>query len=293
MGVIEEALDYSWNVGQSGRIRECPQCIGMGNSDAVQVTRKEDGFLWHCFRCTKSGFIRDAGAAPSQVQAMANRKPAGPMNNKPEVVRLPDDCISELIPQALVDLYTFDIDDEDIKLYNIKWSWQHERIIFPCYKWAPLRDEVFRETGVIWSKKLSGWAGKKLSTDDNKDKPKWHIVRQLDIKHLHFTAKAQDITCSLSARAVNQVVIVEDPISAIRVARAGYHCISLLTTYLPDTLVTRLRDWLVTMWLDEDAYNKAIKYIKKLGSNGIWTKLVRTPKDPKAYTQEEIIEWLS
>jgi hypothetical protein len=168
--------------------------------------------------------------------------------------------------------------EEDMSFYNLGYSAKHGRIIFPCYRWAA--------AGSDFAKQLIGWAGKKLSTDDNKDKPKWHIVRQRDIKHLNYTAVAR-------VRSNRNVVIVEDPISAIRVADAGYFCIGLLTTYFPDTLLPKLKGWTVHMWLDEDALDKATKYIVKLGSHGIKSHLIHTSKDPKEYTQEEINDYIT
>lgn len=279
--VITNCLDYTLPTGAGVRVKECPNCVGLGNSMACQITRKEDGFLWYCFRCRVSGFIPDAGASPSQVRAMLEPKQERKLNNRPEVVTLPDDFDTKLPSQALVDLYNFDVDDVDLSFYNLGYSAKHGRIIFPCYQWGAFSDGT-------WGKKLIGWAGKRLSTDVNPDKPKWHIVRQFDIKHLNYTAvtrKPRDTGKS--------VVIVEDPISAIRIANTGYMSIGLLTTYLPDTLLSKLRGWVVYMWLDQDAVDKAVKYIVKLGSHGITSRLITTKNDPKTYTKEEIIEWLN
>jgi hypothetical protein len=279
--ITKDYADYTLAVGSGCRHKECPGCIGMGNSMAVQVTRKEDGFLWVCHRCRNagmphySGFIRDVNATPSQVLQMLAAPAEKKMDNKPEIVTLPEDFTNEVIAQGLVDMYDFDVRDRDMSFYNVGYSAKHGRIIFPCYKWGQMGDTT-------WSKRLIGWAGKKLSTDDNPDKPKWHIVRQRDVKHLNYTAVRRGIGRS------KQVVIVEDPISAIRVADAGYFCIGLLTTYFPDTLLPRLKGWTVHMWLDDDALDKASKYIVKIGSHGIKSHLIYTTKDPKEYTNEDI-----
>jgi len=279
--LIDSYVDYTMFVGQSKRERECDRCAGMGNSDAVQVTRKEDGFLIYCFRCDKTYFIRDTNASPVQVQDMMKNRKAKKFDGRPKVVKLPLDFTNKLPPLALVDLYTYEIRDRDIKFFNIGWSPEHQRIIFPFYKYG----RFHAETG--WAVKLVGWSGKKLSGDKNEKKPKWSTVRQLDIKHVKFIAMPD------GHMVPGKVVLVEDPLSAIRVSDTGHLCIGLHTTYLPDDLMPGLRRYDETIiWLDEDAQDKAIKYVGKLGANGITSRHIYTQHDPKAYSRQEILDKL-
>jgi len=278
MGVVRDALDYTWAVGQSDRIRECDNCIGTGNSKAVQLTRKEDGFLWHCFRCSLSGFFPDDNASPQQAEQLTEAmKTNKKMDNRPEVVELPA-YHDKMLPQAAVDLYNCFFEPEDIEWFNIGWNVEHKRIIFPVYKYGKYSQK--------WARKLVGWTGKKLSTDDNPDKPKWHTVRQRDIKHPRFVAPPKyGITDK-------RVVLVEDVISAIRISMLGVTGIGLMTTYLPYELYNVLRGWEVKIWLDLDAFDKACKYQTKLGTNGISSDTIMTKKDPKDLSPEEIEEEL-
>jgi len=276
MSVLSEHLDYSQSVGWSTRVRECDNCIGMGNSKAVQLTRKEDGFLWHCFRCSKSGFFKDQNAAPSQVKQIVDRmgnskKP----DNRPVIVTLPmyQDTFH---PQGLVDLYDHYIEPGDIVRFNIGWNPEHQRIIFPLYRYMPGHP-----------RDLQGWVGKKLSTDTSKDNPKWHTVRQRDFKHPRFVAPPEFGTKD------KRVVLVEDPISAIRISQLGYHSIALLTTYLPYELYSPLRTWDVKIYLDDDALDKATKYFASLNSNGVKASLVHTKRDPKELSPDELTEVLN
>jgi hypothetical protein len=278
--IIDEYVDYTMSVGQSRRHRECDRCIGQGNSNAVQVTRKEDGFLIYCFRCDKTYFIPDTNASPVQVQDMLKNNKVKKFDGNPEVVVLPDDFTNKLPPLALVDLYKYEVRDRDIKWFNIGWSPMHQRIIYPFYRYGRFDSE----TG--WAVKLVGWSGKKLEGDDNKKKPKWSTVRQRDIKHLKFIAIPD------GAMKAETVVLVEDPISAIRVADAGYFCIGLHTTYLPDDLMPQLRGRQAIIWLDDDALAKAVKYVGKLGANGIKASHVHSKMDPKCYSRDEILDKL-
>jgi hypothetical protein len=272
--VIYDSLDYSMLVGDSFRVKECDTCLGQGRSMAVQITRKEDGFLWHCFRCSKSGFVRDKNASPQQVQEIAKNASKKKDNNRPETVVLPGDFSSTLPAKAKVQLYDLGIEDGDIQMFDIGWSPSHARIIIPIYKY-------WSASGGGWAKKLIGVVGRKVD-DGNDDKPKWWSQRQKDIKHPRFIGLPETILYP------KQVVIVEDVFSAIRISTTGRVSIALLTTYLPYELYPSLQGWDVRIWLDQDAYSKATKYQSSLGQAGVTAKTVLTDKDPKEYNNDDI-----
>ena len=282
MSVLTPYLDYTQPVGWSTRVKECPYCEGMGNSKAVQITRKEDGFLWSCHRCRMSGqprysgFFPDKNASPSAVKQICEQidNPKH-KDNRPEFVKLPE-YTEKWNPQGLVDLYDKFVEPYDIDRFNIGWSPQFKRVVFPLYRYL---------TGL--GRDLVGWAGKKLTTEDDPKVPKWHTVRQRDLKHPRFIAvPIKEI------KAPKRVVLVEDPISAIRISQLGYYSIALLTTYLPYELYSPLNTWDVIVWLDDDAYDKSCKYFASLNSNGVRARTVHTTRDPKELTPEEIQEEL-
>ena len=278
--VLYDSLDYSMSTGMSTRVKECDTCLGQGRSLAVQITRKEDGFLWHCFRCAKvpgarsSGFFRDKNASPSQVQEVVKNANKKKVDNRPEVVVLPSDFTSQIPPKGLVQLYDMQIEDSDLQWFDIGWSPSHARIIIPIYQYR-------RGDSGSWAKKLIGITGRKLEGAPE-DKPKWWSQRQRDIKHPRFIGLPTQI---LHPR---QVVIVEDVFSAIRVSTTGRMAIALLTTYLPYELYPSLQGWDVRLWLDADAYTKSVKYQAALGQNGITAKTIITMLDPKMYANEDI-----
>ena len=277
MSIIDDNLDYSMTTGMSKRIRECPSCMGQGNSMAVQITRKSDGFLYHCFRCHKSGYVRDRNSAsPQQMQEIIKNGSKKKVDNRPEVVQLPYDFTEVLPPKGLVQLYDLSITDEDIKWFDIGWSQSHERIVVPVYRYLT-------SSAGGYAKKLTGVLGRKLDEkEDTSNKPKWWTQRQRDIKHPRFIGLPREILYD------KQVVLVEDVFSAIRVSTTGRLAIGLLTTYLPFELYPVLQGWDVKIWLDADAYSKSVKYLSALGSNGIKASTVYTTRDPKTYSNEEI-----
>lgn len=275
MSVLSEALDYTKTEGETYRVKECNNCEGLGNSMAVQITRKADGFLWHCFRCTKSGFYSDTGASPKQVQEIVDNGNTKKKDTRPETVVLPSDFTTTIPPKPLVQLYDLAITDEDIVWFDIGWSPSHARIIVPIYKYA--------QTSDAWAKKLVGFVGRKLEDSSEKDKkPKWYSVRQKDIKHSRFIGLPTKILHN------RKVVIVEDVFSAIRISTTGTLAIALLTTYLPYELYPVLKGWEVSIWLDADAYTKSVKYQAALGANGVQSHTIFTDKDPKEYDNDAI-----
>jgi hypothetical protein len=241
---------------------------------AVQITRKEDGFLWHCFRCSKSGFFRDRGASPQQVQEIANNANKKKVDNRPDRVVLPVDYTSVLPPKGLVQMYDLGLEDEDLQRFDIGWTPSHARIIVPIYKY-------WSASGGGWAKKLVGVVGRKLD-DAPEDKKKWWSQRQKDIKHPRFIGMPSKI---LHPR---QVVIVEDVFSAIRISTTGRISIALLTTYLPYELYPSLQGWDVRIWLDADAFTKSTKYQTALGQHGVTARTVMTMLDPKMYDNDDI-----
>lgn len=278
--ILYDHLDYGMNVGESIRVKECDTCIGQGRSNAVQITRKEDGFLWHCFRCAKvpgarsSGFFRDKNASPSQVQEIVKNANKKKVDNRPEVVVLPADFTSQIPPKGLVQLYDMQIEDSDIEWFDIGWSLSHARIIIPIYQYR-------RGDSGSWAKKLIGITGRKLD-DAPESKPKWWSQRQKDIKHPRFVGLPTSILHP------KQVVIVEDVFSAIRISNTGRLSLALLTTYLPYELYPILQGWDVHIWLDRDAYNKSTKYQASLGTNGVKASTILTKLDPKMYSNDDI-----
>jgi len=275
MSVLSAHLDYTKPVGWSTRVKECDTCVGQGNSNAVQLTRKEDGFLWHCFRCTRSGFFSDTNASESQVKQLVETAGKNKRVNRPNTVKLPDDYTTTIPPKGLVQLYNMELDENDIKNHEIGWSPGHGRIIIPVYKY------IGNSTGV--AKKLVGVMGRKLNDDDPK-KPKWWSQRQSDIKHPRF------IVVPKAHADCRSVVIVENIFSAIKVSKAtAWFSLALLTTYLPFELYRPLARYdHVHIWLDQDAFNKACKYQASLGNVGVTAHTHVTPNKPKDCTIPEI-----
>jgi hypothetical protein len=290
--ILKQHLDYTMHTDQSKRAHACDYCEAPGSGQAVQITRKEDGFLWVCHRCRGegkqyySGFFPDEGASASQVTALTSRTEKK-IDTRPDVVTLPDDYTTTIPAKGLVGLYDLELDPDDIERNDIGWSPSHKRIIVPIYKHVHVVPRNPLGNTPVQVKKLVGVMGRKL-WDDDTEKPKWWTVRQKDIKHPRFISIPETITDR------GTVVLVENIFSAIKVSKvSGLFSLGLLTSYLPYELYSVLQKYKVIIWLDPDAYNKGCKYMATMGNRGITSHNILSPKKPKDTTCGEMVDILA
>ena len=92
-----------------------------------------------------------------------------------------------------------------------------------------------------------------------------------------------------------EVVLVEDIISAHKVRQAGFHTLPLFGTVIYPRAIGALRPLKrpVRLWLDEDQYTLLPPKINRLQAFlDAPVGFIKTEKDPKAYTLDEIKEIL-
>lgn len=98
-----------------------------------------------------------------------------------------------------------------------------------------------------------------------------------------------------SGEAERLVVLVEDLVSAHKVRAAGFSCLPLFGTVLyPKALqVLRALKQPVVLWLDEDQYSLLPPKLNRLQTFlDLPVRFVKTEKDPKQYSLDEIKEIL-
>jgi len=90
------------------------------------------------------------------------------------------------------------------------------------------------------------------------------------------------------------IVLVEDILSAIKVARTNVSATPLLGSSLSVENERSLAEKYDTIyvWLDRDKAKNAVKIKNRLKSLGVYSKAIITDKDPKEYTTQEIEQWL-
>jgi len=90
------------------------------------------------------------------------------------------------------------------------------------------------------------------------------------------------------------LVIVEDPVSAIKIARIS-DSMPLLGSNLPisklNTLKRRYKRLII--WLDHDKGENAYKIAQKARLIGFEVRVILTKEDPKCYTTQEIKNFLT
>ena len=93
------------------------------------------------------------------------------------------------------------------------------------------------------------------------------------------------------------LLVVEDVLSAIKIARLrheGYCATPLLGSSLSKQaehqLVKRYKH--IYVWLDRDKAKNAVRIRNKLRSQGVESRVIISPLDPKEYNKTEISEWL-
>jgi hypothetical protein len=103
--------------------------------------------------------------------------------------------------------------------------------------------------------------------------PKYRNARQVGIKSIYFRRNQE---------TSNNLVIVEDILSAIKVGR---YCnsLALLGSYVPDDLITKLQKYeKIFIWLDYDKLSSSYKYAKRIKAlTGLPVKVIITKEDPK------------
>jgi hypothetical protein len=260
------------------------------NKDAAcQLTRKYDGWYYHCHRCMAAGFISDGNRSPSTVMKAID-KLKEPTNQIIANISLPSDFTpmkgkrKDNVPWAAYHwLWGNKLIEDDFKKFNIGWSNIYQRIIFPCYATAYLLPSESRAT------KLLGWIGREPFYSSKKTRPanipKYLTKRAEGLKWLHY---------HVPTKSSENIVLVEDCVSAIRVSNATrWHGLAMLTTHIPARLLISLKNMNVWVWLDADAMSQAVKRTASLRALGLNAKFVHTLRDPKHYDNLAIYKILN
>ena len=151
-------------------------------------------------------------------------------------------------------LFKHHLSKEDLDNYVVMYSTKLKRIVFPI---------------------AGGFVARSVT-----DKPKWLSIGKGEQRIIYGAPTNK-----------TSIVLVEDIVSAIRVASAGYNVMALFGTSLHEQgkhlIVGDDEITGVMVWLDADATGKATKIYKDLSLYKD-TQVIYTEQDPKEYTGIEI-----
>lgn len=236
---------------------------------ALIVTRKTNGFLWHCHFCGEHGFVRTR-RSPERLREYFESRKSEKENIGHYVfgkdVRLPEDFTLSIPDTERLWFYKYELTDEDIARYGFGYSERLHRIIMPIYQ----------EGELVY------WSGRTCFKD---------YKERGEYKYMNVRSP-RDSIWFLTSPATRGILLVEDMISAIKVSKAtGLQGLALLSTFVPTSIYQVLRGRKpVLIWLDPDAKAKAIKWARQISQECVYCKpIYNTNRDPKEYSTKEIL----
>ena len=243
------------NIGSNQSYRgDCIFCL---NRNTLSVRNENGKLTWYCFHsnCDAKGSL-NVGVNIDDLQNFLHSK-----TNKPSIA---DDF---LIPKEFVTVYgnnkareyisKYELENTDARLmYDVK----QDRIVF-----------LIEQDGIV-----VGASGRALAENIL---PKWYKYGTSSLPFMVGTNKYIG-------------VLVEDCVSACKVAMANLTGIAIMGTKLPEDYVRPIADKVDRCYvcLDKDATNKSFK-IRDTLSYHIPTYVEMIDKDLKYYSVQELKEW--
>lgn len=271
---LEKFLDYNAPMDVPVRQAYCPFCEQHRKNDSAHcfvITRKRNGFSMWCHRCHTKYWIPVKSPSSSAILNELHKRAADTKQSASVVTRkvtLPSDFTTDIPASGLLWLRTYGVGEDEIRKYRFGYSPRLDRLILP----------VFRDGELVF------WQGRNLSSDTTR--PKYMNVR----------SQRSDIVLFVNNHT-SKVVLVEDILSCLAVARAGVSAVALLGSYVKMDL---LRDVLVDtdiecikVWLDPDKRQEACKYAKQLRALGYSASpVILAEQDPKTYKPLEVLHFI-
>lgn len=229
------------------RTEKCPLCVSEGND------RNEDNLAvysdGHSYCYAGHGVVHRG----SQIIQFKNKDL--PHAGSREELLLPVDCDITYPEQCLEWVGKYELDRNDLLTNNVMWSESWKRLIFPVYD----------EFGI------AAWQGRYFGED--KTKAKW--FGRGDLKNIYNILGSSGI-----------LVLVEDIVSAIKIAKAGFMAMPLYGCVIGTERFKRLfllfgKQVGVVVWLDEDKHREALKEAKLGALYGMDCRVVFSKRDPK------------
>lgn len=203
-----------------------------GNSNSLKIERKDDGSVSaYCFRCGKRGFHTPEFSSIQKARDRIKRGEKSDNKDSRGYKRPYDTDIktSNWPTYAIKWLKQWGVTNNEILKYEVGYSSYFDRLIFT----------------IRWDSEYHGYASRACNPTDTK--PKWLV----------FSDSTPFYTRSEEEEQAGTLVLVEDIISAIRVARYTDSLALLTTTIATNTLAAIASYDKFIVWLDDD--NRQVK----------------------------------
>jgi hypothetical protein len=271
---LKAVIDCNIPVNSSRRVvhAECSE----SKDPALSVKRLREGYVFHCFRCGYQGFIGGRKLPSAQILSMVKGLSIKP-HAEMEIMKLPSDIqgmwINPTANDIPIEAYTWlwqaGITETMLYDYQIFWSDSYRRVI------VPIADE---EDGLI------GFLGRDVFHNKKTKHGNKYILRKKEglARRIYFTCHSY---------STSRVIVVEDPLSAIRVHEAtGYETVALLNTHVGSDLLREYMTYKMTIWLDDGQLANMVGIVARAQTYGIECSHLSTPKDPKEYDNSSILK---
>jgi hypothetical protein len=262
---IAKALPY----GKATRVVCC------GKDASALVSHGRTGFSKHCFRCAPGGnaFVAHDQNRLSDMLARKFFQEEGAASQ----VALPEDFTLDLPSPAVVWLAKGGVSSDLARAYGVGYSEKLHRVILPTYS-----DNGSLE--YVQGRALEAW-----------QKPKYLNKSGTAVRSVVWWSQQKTMLPSASP-VPDTCVLVEDALSMFRVGRLQWSACVLGTTLTTERVVRLMHRYSrFIIWLDGDKAGRAgrLSGLKKLSLHGAEVSIRRTTRDPKSYSNTEILEVLN
>lgn len=245
-------------IGGSRRI-SCHEC---GHADnTLSLSNQGKKYYAHCFACKWSDAADPPPMTPQERLELA--KNAAAFEAAPPT--LPDDFILDMDIRGVLWISKGGIHVDYAKKLGWGWSDKMRRVVMPVYDKGSLVAVQARSV-------IAGMKPKYLSQIHSGPRPAFKA----------------------GTNKQGNLVLTEDMLSAARVSKVT-DAWSLLGTNLMDAVIAEIanEDYDdILIWMDNDTagINARRKMIKQLHSVGLSARIIKSDRDPKLYTLEQIQE---
>lgn len=250
------------------RHEACPNC---GSKD--NLGRYADGSAW-CFGCHYRE-RRDATRWKPNTTADDVESDESPPK--------PDDCGTSFSPTAVEWLAQYYLDIPTAIQRGVVYS--------------PSRDQIIYQLGNVWQARNlrypTGEVGEGQGNKKRRFSKNFTSGNVNECTHIYGVDESSgSMAGGISAHA-EALVLVEDPVSSIRVASVC-DSMPLLGSHLAISRLNALRGLYkrLVVWLDSDKLKEARRMAQQARLIGMDVRVIWTEKDPKCYTKEEIYDFL-